>query len=166
MNDVVKVKCAYCGSESVGNLCERCQRSFEAGVLDYCRSCGEYRKWADMITTNTEACMCGNCQADIALEWYERKEVRKSLFSLGRTGATPGALEELEKAKTTPDDLFARHVRGDWGDLSKEDKAENELSLKEGFRIFSAYKLSTGVKVWVITEADRSATTILLPSEY
>lgn len=63
-------------------------------------------------------------------------------------------------------ELLARHISGDWGDLGAEDKEENELSLKEGFRILSAYKLPTGQKLWVITEADRSATTILKPEEY
>ena len=80
--------------------------------------------------------------------------------------ATPGALKALMAAGQTPLELLQRHIAGDWGDLRREDKAENELSLKEGFRILSAYKLKTGVKVWVITEADRSATTLLLPEEY
>jgi len=59
-----------------------------------------------------------------------------------------------------------RHASGDWGDLDKEDKAENELSLKQGFRIFSSYNCGPRGKVWVITEADRSATTVLFPEEY
>jgi len=58
-----------------------------------------------------------------------------------------------------------RHARGDWGDLCQEDKQENELSLKEGFRILSAYQ-NQGEKIWIITEADRSATTVLFPEEY
>jgi hypothetical protein len=60
--------------------------------------------------------------------------------------------------------LLARHSVGDWGDLAEEDRRENELSLVQGFRLLSAYHLTTGVKIWVITESDRSATTILLPS--
>jgi hypothetical protein len=87
-------------------------------------------------------------------------------FPLGQTLATPGALEALQAAGQDPADLLARHNAGDWGDLDAEDKQENELSLKQGFRLLSAYHLTTGVKVWIITEADRSATTILLPSEY
>jgi hypothetical protein len=87
-------------------------------------------------------------------------------FPLGQVVATPGALEALESAQQDPLELLARHVRGDWGDLEEEDKQENELSVEQGFRILSAYTLSTEVKVWVITEADRSATTILLPREY
>lgn len=91
---------------------------------------------------------------------------KKPLFALGQTVATPGALEELQKAGMSGFEFLARHLAGDWGDLSQEDKEENELSLKEGFRILSAYKLPTGQKLWVITEADRSATTILRPDEY
>jgi hypothetical protein len=63
--------------------------------------------------------------------------------------------------------LLSRHVCGDWGEVCAEDARENDFSVDHGFRILSAYTLSTtGVKVWVITEADRSATTILLPDEY
>ena len=91
---------------------------------------------------------------------------KKPLFALGQTLATPGALEELQKAGISGLELLARHMAGDWGDLCREDKQENELSLKEGFRLLSAYKLPTGEKLWVITEADRSATTILRPDEY
>ena len=87
-------------------------------------------------------------------------------FPLGQTLATPGALEALEQADQDPAALLARHQSGDWGDLDDEDKQENELSLKQGFRLLSGYHLTTGVKVWVITESDRSASTILLPSEY
>ena len=88
------------------------------------------------------------------------------LFELGQTFATPGALEALEDAQQLPSEFLSRHINGDWGDVDKEDATENELSVKEGFRILSAYKTRKGVKLWVITEADRSATTILLPSEY
>jgi len=61
---------------------------------------------------------------------------------------------------------LARHVKGDWGDVDDEDRAENDLSLKEGFRILSAYEFGELYKIWIITEADRSATTILFPDEY
>lgn len=87
-------------------------------------------------------------------------------FRLGQTVATPGALEALKDAGQSPLEFLVRHARGDWGDCSAEDKTENELSLKEGFRIFSVYHTNKGVKLWVITEADRSSTCILLPSEY
>lgn len=62
-------------------------------------------------------------------------------------------------------DSLKRHANGDWGDLCEDDKQENELSLKEGFRIFSAYQYKEG-KIWIITNADRSATTVLFPEEY
>lgn len=91
----------------------------------------------------------------------------KALFPLGQTVSTPGAIHALMEEGCGTSDLLSRHVSGDWGDLSEGDKEENELSLKEGFRIFSAYILPrTKVKVWVITEADRSVTTLLLPDEY
>lgn len=84
----------------------------------------------------------------------------KPLFSLGRTLATPGALAEMEKAGIVPFTLLARHSCGDWGDLDGEDKQANDDDLLHGGRIFSAYVVG-GVKFWVITEADRSSTTIL-----
>lgn len=85
---------------------------------------------------------------------------------VGQIVGTPGALDALIKAEKEPVGLLLRHVTGDWGDLDDEDKKENESSVKEGFRILSAYNLETGLKVWVITEWDRSVTTILLPEEY
>jgi hypothetical protein len=75
-------------------------------------------------------------------------------------------LQALQEAGQHPAEFLTRHVTGDWGDLCDEDVAENELSVEQGFRILSAYELETGTKVWVITEADRSATTFLLPEEY
>ena len=87
-------------------------------------------------------------------------------FDLGTLLATPGALEALEDSGQAPVEFLARHANSDWGDVDAADAAENELSVAEGFRILSAYKTSKGVKLWVITEADRSATTILLPDEY
>jgi len=85
-------------------------------------------------------------------------------FSLGLLAATPGALEALNDESFWP--YIKRHANGDWGDVCDEDRAENELSLREGFRLLSAYHLPDGCKIWIITEADRSATTILLPEEY
>lgn len=96
----------------------------------------------------------------------EVKKRQTPRFELGQLVATPGALDALQAAKQSPIALLSRHVRGDWGEVPPEDAQENELSVREGFRVLSAYTLSTGVKVWVITEADRSATTILLPEEY
>jgi len=93
-------------------------------------------------------------------------KTKRPLFNLGQTVATPGALKAFQEANMTGLELLARHVTGDWGDLAEEDKEENELALVERLRILSAYNLPTGEKVWVITEADRSATTLLLPEEY
>jgi hypothetical protein len=85
-------------------------------------------------------------------------------FPLGQICATAGAIEEISFVEVMS--ALQRHAKGDWGDLDPEDWAENELSLKEGFRLLSAYRSSQGVKFWIITEADRTATTILLPNEY
>ena len=95
-------------------------------------------------------------------------------FPLGKLVATPGALkalgdgadlETMLKAYETIGKLVHRHWTGDWGELTDEDRYENECSLREGFRLLSAYTVDE-VKVWVITEADRSVTTVLLPEEY
>ena len=96
------------------------------------------------------------------------QQISKSpLFPLGQVVATPSALAALEKAGQQPLDFLARHVHGDWGDLCDEDRNENLLSLEQGFRLLSSYRTCAGdTKVWVITEADRSVTTILLPEEY
>ena len=91
-------------------------------------------------------------------------EDKRRAFALGRLLSTPGALESVP-----PDEMqtaLARHSNGDWGDVGPEDWEENELSLREGFRLFSVYRSSDGTKFWIITEADRSATTVLLPDEY
>ena len=87
-------------------------------------------------------------------------------FALGRVVATPGALRALERAGQLPAEFLDRHVNGDWGEVPEEDKQENEFSVQHGFRIVSAYTTSADEKIWIITEADRSSTTILLPSEY
>lgn len=86
-------------------------------------------------------------------------------FRLGRIVATPGALDLFKRAKTNEHSFLARHVHGDWGELSEEDKRANDASLINGARILSAYVVGEE-KVWVITEADRSSTCLLLPSEY
>jgi hypothetical protein len=95
-----------------------------------------------------------------------QKTTREALFPLGQVVATPGALAALEKAGQTPFEFIARHLRGDWGDLDESDRKENELSLKKGFRLMSSYTTNAAEKIWIITEADRSSTTLLLPEEY
>jgi hypothetical protein len=84
---------------------------------------------------------------------------------LGRVVATPGALKLLKEGKRHPFDYLARHATGDWGELCAFDRRQNEIALRDGYRFFSAYDITAG-KVWIITEADRSITTILLPEEY
>lgn len=87
-------------------------------------------------------------------------------FTLGRILATPGAIAAMEEAGNVPAEFLDRHVRGDWGAVDDEDHEANEQALRRGTRIVSVYHTRSGVKLWVITEADRSATTILLPDEY
>ena len=91
---------------------------------------------------------------------------RHPLFALGQVVATPGALDALTAAGQTPAELIDRHVTGDWHELPPEDRAENLRSLEHGNRIFSAYTLANQQRIWVITEWDRSVTTLLLPADY
>ena len=85
-------------------------------------------------------------------------------FELGQVVITKGALAKLSQEDIL--NALSRHSNGDWGEVCKEDKAENELSLKQGYRILSVYRTSKNVKFWIITEADRTVTTFLLPEEY
>ena len=90
--------------------------------------------------------------------------VSAAKFPLGRIVATPNALNHL-----TQDDIrsgIIRHQAGDWGDLDADDRKENDLALEKGTRLLSVYQASNGVKFWIITEADRSATTVMLPEDY
>lgn len=88
------------------------------------------------------------------------------LFHMGQLLATPGALEMLETLHLTALQFLLRHVSGDWGDICAEDRQANVDSLRYGNRLMSVYVLSTSYRLWVITEADRSTTTLLLPEEY
>jgi len=87
-------------------------------------------------------------------------------FSLGQVVATPGALAALQEAQESLWPYIKRHAAGDWGEVGAADKKENELSIKEGFRIMSVYRVPGGGKIWIITEADRSYTTVLTPEDY
>ena len=87
-------------------------------------------------------------------------------FPLGEVVFTPGAFRALVKSGQDAWEFLNRHASGDWGDVDEEDRRENERSLTDGCRLLSAYTLSTGTKIWIITEADRSSTCILLPEEY
>lgn len=98
--------------------------------------------------------------------------ISQARFRLGRMVATPGALAALDEAGQNPLVFLARHMIGDWGDLDTSDQRANdeacqhEGNLEHQGRILSAYKTRLGVKVWVITEYDRSVTTLLRPEEY
>lgn len=87
-------------------------------------------------------------------------------MKLGHIVATPGALAAMEESGEQPAEFLTRHASGDWGNLCDEDRRENEFSLEHGFRLLSSYSLRNGTVIWIITEADRSSTTILLPHEY
>jgi hypothetical protein len=91
---------------------------------------------------------------------------KQPAFELGQIVATPGALAALKKSGQQPGEFLTRHINRDWGDLDEEDRKENEYSLEHGFRLLSAYKTNAGDRLWIITEADRSVTTLLLPEEY
>ncbi len=86
-------------------------------------------------------------------------------FELGRVVATSGALDLCEEANVSPSSIIHRHASGDWGEIPPEDARENERSLKYGWRVMSSYPVGDET-IWVLTKADRSATTLLLPGEY
>lgn len=87
-------------------------------------------------------------------------------FRLGQCVATRNAVELMRVQDINPLHLLMRHASGDWGDLDAVDRKANDDALIHSARIFSAYNLPSGDRLWVITEADRSATTIMVPSDY
>jgi hypothetical protein len=87
-------------------------------------------------------------------------------FSPGSVVATPGVLEAFRASGDDPLAYLIRHIAGDWGEVDAEDWRANEESLLRELRLLSVYAMSNGTKFWIITEADRSATTFLLPDEY
>lgn len=86
-------------------------------------------------------------------------------FKLGQTVMTRGISDFIKEENITLDEVMNRHVSGDWGDISEDDKQANEDGLDGGDRLLSAYELG-GRKIWIISEADRSVTTVLFPEEY
>ncbi len=90
--------------------------------------------------------------------------VRPVAFPLGQLLMTPGVQDAVPPSELMQ--ALRRHARGDWGELGAEDRAANDQALKEGTRLQSAYHTKAGIKFWIITEADRSSTTALLPDEY
>jgi hypothetical protein len=95
----------------------------------------------------------------------EEVNIMGALFQLGAVIMTQGAKRLIEELELDPAHYLARHITGDWGDLSADDKKENDYSVTRSLRIFSAYGTGDS-KLWIITEADRSVTTILRPDEY
>lgn len=87
-------------------------------------------------------------------------------FAPGRVVATPGALAALEASGESLLNYLQRHLSGDWGDVSERDAYENEYALAHDLRLLSCYKLKSGQRIWIVTEADRSSTCVLLPEEY
>ena len=97
---------------------------------------------------------------------FMNRQPANTLFPLGKTYATPGAVNLLQSLALTPFEFIARHWQGDWGDLDPEDVQANVAGLRYGYRLLSNYEIGAGQRLWIITEADRSATTLLLPEEY
>jgi hypothetical protein len=109
------------------------------------------------------------------MSFHRQGHARPPLFPLGQVVATPGALAAMAASGVSPEGLLTRHVTGDWGDVCSDDKSANEQAVKQRRRILSAYTLkspgASGVargttRIWILTEADRSCTTLLLPEEY
>ena len=94
------------------------------------------------------------------------KSNTEPLFPLGRLVATPGAIETIAASGEGVEPYLDRHITGDWSEMDDEDRIANRRSIDDGTRIFSAYKIKAGDRIWIITEADRSSTTVLLPEEY
>lgn len=89
------------------------------------------------------------------------------LFKLGQVVATPGAIRAIEENNVDMWSLLQHHANGDWGCIPDDDKLENQLSVRNGYRVMSSYLLNDrGDKLWIITEADRTSTCLLLPDEY
>lgn len=127
-------------------------------------SSDEKKPFGDVVFCYTvDEAIAGGELVDIVSEMPKSVAAK---FSLGRLVITPGALAALLEADQSPFEFLQRHVTGDWGEVCEEDAKENELSLQRGFRLLSAYRTQLLERIWVITEADRSVTTILLPEEY
>ena len=94
----------------------------------------------------------------------EQQRPTEPKFSLGQTVVTRTALAVLSALDIAG--ALYRHQRGDWGEVGKEDGQANERALKQGERLLSVYRTAAGVKFWIITEWDRSLTTVLLPEDY
>lgn len=96
----------------------------------------------------------------------DNEPLKPKIVPLGMLVATPGAIGAIEEAGQPYSDFIERHRKGDWGEVDGEDKALNDEALAIGSRLLSAYRTAKGIRIWIITEADRSSTCILLPEEY
>ena len=100
------------------------------------------------------------------IQFKDQATSKAGKFLLGKLVATPGAISAMAKSAQDPAVLLARHRNSDWGEVSPDDGLANDQAIQSEDRILSAYFLPDRTKVWVITECDRSVTTILLPEEY
>lgn len=114
------------------------------------------------MTDTGQAAACPNDSSPAS----QHKASGTPLFALGQVLATPGALALLKTHQLTALPFVLRHVSGDWGDICAEDRQSNADALQYGYRLMSVYELSKAERLWIITEADRSSTTLLLPEEY
>ena len=96
----------------------------------------------------------------------KNQKEKPPIFSLGDIRITKGAQAELPARAVTSATLLERHVTGNWSNLSASDIQANRAAVRDGGRIFSSYRIAPTVRIWIITEADRASTTILLPDEY
>lgn len=133
-------------------------------VCDYDRRFERATEYALRVANGLPERWDEEARQELGLASHSTATGRGARFPLGQIVATPNALRSL-----TQDDIIAglrRHINGDWGDLDEEDKRANERALREDTRLLSAYHGTGGTKFWIITEADRSVTTILLPEDY
>lgn len=139
--------------------------------MEKCPRCGEMKLHPDnrfnaLSKKDNKTYICSDCGVAEEGEDFIRSKAKFELGQLLYTRGVSGKASEDEEFAEFAMESLARHIKGDWGDLPEEDKRENELSLKVGLRILSAYEKEGLPKIWIITEADRSATTILFPGEY
>jgi hypothetical protein len=157
---------AFAISQAVGSQRSYAQLSEEATRLVRCHQAGQadlayfVNIWAQNI--------CEQGWLEYGVKYVDPgvQLAARPLFTLGQVVATPGAIEALAAAQQTPQEFLTRHVQGDWSTLDPHDQQANQRAVKEGHRILSVYDTKLGTRVWLITEWDRSVTTLLLPSEY
>lgn len=140
---------SYAELSEEGTTIVRYDRTRQAGLADFCEQWAQNLRDQGWLEHGVQHQLSGNY-----------------LFALGQIVATPGAVAALAQTGQTPEELLRRHVAGDWGTLHVEDAQANNRALHGSGRLFSAYFLHDQTKIWVITEWDRSATTLLLPEEY